>query len=224
MFIGAQVFAQEFNQLDAQGKRHGKWQKYFEGTKKLRYQGQFEHGKEIGTFKFYHLKAKGKHPSCIKEFSKDSNISQVKYYTSTGVLLSEGQMKGKKRFGKWISYHKNSSVIMDEELYENGTLNGIKTTYYKDGKVLSRETYLNGVLNGKNQLFAENGQLVKDLNYTNGKLNGPFKHYEKQGKVKLDGKYEMGKPRGVWKYYEGGKLVNSKDYTKSNNPIKKKKN
>ena len=53
-FISGSVLGQEINQFDAQGKRHGKWKKFFKGTKKVRYSGQFEHGKEVGVFKFYH--------------------------------------------------------------------------------------------------------------------------------------------------------------------------
>ena len=49
VLCGAQT---SINQLDTNGKRHGKWQKNFEGTKSLRYQGQFEHGKEVGTFTY----------------------------------------------------------------------------------------------------------------------------------------------------------------------------
>ena len=45
--------AQDVNQLDADGKRHGIWKKNFENTKILRYQGEFFHGKEIGVFTFY---------------------------------------------------------------------------------------------------------------------------------------------------------------------------
>ena len=50
--------AQEINQFDENGERHGKWQKKFEGTNEYRYHGQFEHGKEIGMFKYYKLQNK----------------------------------------------------------------------------------------------------------------------------------------------------------------------
>ncbi|GAA4239505.1 hypothetical protein GCM10022291_34080 [Postechiella marina] len=39
------VSAQNINQFDAQGKRHGVWKKNFENTKVLRYEGTFNHGK-----------------------------------------------------------------------------------------------------------------------------------------------------------------------------------
>ena len=40
------ICAQNTNQLDAKGKRHGIWKKYFDGTKVLRYEGQFDHGRK----------------------------------------------------------------------------------------------------------------------------------------------------------------------------------
>lgn len=53
------IFAQNINQFDANGERHGIWKKNFEDTNIIRYEGQFFHGKEIGLFKFYkHYKIK----------------------------------------------------------------------------------------------------------------------------------------------------------------------
>lgn len=221
-FISGSVLSQEINQFDAQGKRHGKWKKFFKGTKKVRYSGQFEHGKEVGVFKFYHKEPKGKHPSLIKTFTLDSNIAEVKYYTSTGTLISEGQLKEKARIGKWIVYHKNSTVISEVEFYKDGKLDGKRTSYYKDGMVLQVEHYENGVLHGKKQIFDHDANLIKELNYTNGVIDGYFTEY-RSGKETLVGKYQMGKPRGIWKYYKKGKLVETKDYTKTNNPKYKKK-
>ena len=63
--------------------------------------------------------------------------------------------------------------------------------------------------------------MVKDVNYTNGVLDGYFVYYEYNGQKKKEGKYQMGKPRGVWKIYKNGKLSETKDYTLSNNPLKK---
>ena len=47
------LVAQGVNQVDANGERDGLWQKFYEGTSQLRYEGTFQHGKEVGTFKFY---------------------------------------------------------------------------------------------------------------------------------------------------------------------------
>lgn len=40
------------NQMDEEGKRHGLWRKYYNNNR-VRYSGTFEHGKEVGVFKYY---------------------------------------------------------------------------------------------------------------------------------------------------------------------------
>ena len=40
------------NGFDADGARHGLWKKYYPGTDQLRYEGRFQHGKEIGECKY----------------------------------------------------------------------------------------------------------------------------------------------------------------------------
>ena len=51
-FCGTVVFSQKINQLDANGKRTGLWEKKYPSGR-LRYTGDFLAGKEVGTFKFY---------------------------------------------------------------------------------------------------------------------------------------------------------------------------
>lgn len=223
IFFIANVSAQEINQLDENGKRHGRWEKKYEGTNNLRYQGQFNHGKEVGAFKFYHKEPKGPHPSCIKEFAIDSDTITVKYYSSKGVFLSEGQTKGKLRVGVWKSYERNTGVLVEEENYVAGKLEGIKTSYYNDGKILQTQMFKNDVLHGKKIMYAPNGKISSEYNFVNGKSHGYFVEYDENGKKKFTGKYTMNKPRGIWKYYTDGKLTKSTDYTLSNNPLKRKK-
>jgi len=223
LFFISNIFGQDLNSFDENGKRHGKWIKNYDDTRNPRYKGQFNHGKEVGVFEFFHKEPKGKHPSCIKVFSLDSDIVLVKYYTSRGVFLSEGKMKGKKRMGVWSSYERNTGVLIEKEEYEDGMLNGTKTSFYEDGKVLQTQGFKNDLEHGKKLMYAPNGKLTSEYIFVKGKTNGLFAEYDKFGKISLTGKYKMDKPQGVWKYYENGKLVRKKDYTLSNNPLKKKK-
>lgn len=213
-------FGQEVNSFDENGKRHGVWEKYYDNTKILRYKGQFNHGKEVGVFKFFHQEPKGKHPSCVKEFSPDTDIALVKYYTSTGVFLSQGKMNGKKRTGTWLSYERATGVLVDKEEYKDGVLNGTKTSYYADGKVLQTQEFENDLAHGKKIMYAPNGKIISEYNFKNGKSDGSFVEYDKKGEISFNGRYKMNKPQGIWKYYENGKLVRTKDYTLSKNPIK----
>ena len=102
-------------------------------------------------------------------------------------------------------------------------LNGTKTSFYEDGKVIQTQEFKNDLQHGKKLMFAPNGKLTSEYIFVHGKTNGLFTEYDKSGKKSLTGKYKMNKPQGVWKYYKNGKLVKKKDYTLSNNPLKKKK-
>ena len=90
LFVIAQSFGQEVNQLDENEERTGLWQKYYP-NKRLRYEGTFEKGKEVGVFKFYSINA-SKSPMVIKTYSPDGSESKVQFFTNNGVLESEGMM------------------------------------------------------------------------------------------------------------------------------------
>lgn len=218
------TYAQEtYNQFDANGKHHGNWHKYFHNTKQLRYEGQFSHGKEIDTFKFYTLN-KGKSVlSAIKVFSANSDKATVTFLSSKGKVISEGEMQGKIYIGKWIYYHNKAKAIMSTENYnDQGLLDGEKLVFYPDGTTAERSNYINGKLHGSSIWYAKNGKILKDFQYENDELHGISKYYDGDGNLKAEGTYRKGLKHGIWKYYENGKLVKSKDHTKrSKNPKRK---
>nr|WP_321222974.1 toxin-antitoxin system YwqK family antitoxin [uncultured Psychroserpens sp.] len=216
-------YAQEsINQFDKDGKRHGVWKKYFDKTKQLRYEGQFDHGKEIGTFKFYTLNRGTSVLSATKVFNLNNENADVKFLSSKGKLISEGQMKGKLYSGKWVYYHNKSDAVMATEFYnENGKLEGEKLVFYPDGTTAEKANYKNGLLNGISTWYAKNGKILKEFTYLNDELNGECKYYDTNGNLEAEGTYRKDLKHGIWKYYKNGKLVETKDHTKkSKNPIK----
>lgn len=214
------VAAQEVNQFDANGERHGLWEKKYEATKQLRYEGTFEHGKEIGTFKFY-CKSCKKVPIAVKEFKANSAISDVKYFTPAGNLVSEGKMDGKNRIGEWIYYHKKSSMVMTSEFYKNGKLDGLQKTFYLNNAVTEETTYLDGLREGPNNYYSPDGVILKKLQYKKDLLVGSAFYYDASGNVSIVGNYKNGKKHGAWKYYKNGKVTLEEIYPK---PYKKAKN
>ena len=180
------------NLNDAQGKRHGEWKVNFPGSNQTKFEGTFNHGKETGKFKFY-KKGYEKHPSAIMDFDTGSDSIAVKYYTQQGEVISEGMMLNKKRAGKWTTYHHKSDQIMMMEYYKNDELNGLQTTYFKNGKVGEKTNYLNGIKNGSSQIYADNGQLLQDLNYKNGELDGHQTYYNPEGSLVAEGDYKNGR-------------------------------
>jgi len=207
------ISAQEVNQLDAAGERHGVWKKQFPSSEQLRYEGQFEHGKEVGTFKFY-CDDCGSQPMVVKEFIGKSGEAKVTYFTKKGKLVSEGRMNGKNRIGKWLYYHEKSKTILTQETYTNGKLDGIKKTFYPNGTLTEEITYVKGSKEGANHYYSPDGVLLKKLQYINDLLQGPAEYYDSNGSVTIKGQYLKGKKNGLWKYYKNGELELEEIYPK----------
>jgi len=202
-------YAQEkVNQYDENGRRIGVWKKYYKNDR-IRYQGQFEAGKEVGVFKFYSMVSSA-HPIIIKTFSKDADIAKVAFFTEEGVLESEGKMNRELRVGKWVFYHKDGKAIISEENYVNGVLQGLSKTYYKTGKTTEILFYKEGKLSGNIKRFSDEGILLDDLNYQDGKLEGLANYYDTFGKLRATGKYYNDVKIGEWEYFENGEKVDKK--------------
>ena len=221
--LGFNVSAQGVvNQFDDGGKRHGVWKKYFDKTEELRYEGKFDHGKEIDTFKFYTLNNKKSVLSAIKVFNPNNSKASVKFMSSKGKIISEGTMNGRLYTGKWTYYQNKSAGVLSTEFYnDTGDLEGEKIIYYANGKVAENSTYSNGLLEGASQWYSDRGLLLKDLRYHKDELHGLAKYYNADGIIEAEGEYQHGRKHKIWNYYEGGKLKESKDHTRrSKNPKK----
>lgn len=201
------LFSQNtINQFDSNGKRHGLWKKTYEGYDQLRYQGTFEHGKEVGEFMFYKPKY-GKQPSAIKTYSKDTDLVLVSYFTKKGKLISKGQLKDRLRTGKWEYYHNNTDAIMMIEHYKDDKLHGKKTAYFDNGNITEEYNYINGNKEGDYKLYSLNGVLLQHLNYKNDELHGAALFYSGKGEVTKKGQYKNGRKDGYWQYYDQGNLT-----------------
>lgn len=214
-------FAQKsVNQLDSNGKRHGLWSKSFQGTNQPRYTGQFDHGKEIDTFNYYTLSQGKSVLSAVKVFEKDSDLANITFYTSTGNIISRGQMKGKLYVGKWTYYHKNSDLIMTEESFnEKGKLEGNKRVYFKNGQLAEDTYFKNGKMSDFCSWYGDKGQLLKQQTYKDDQLSGPSVYYDANNKVSSKGEYKNNEKIGVWKYYTEGVL--SKEINHDTDTVKK---
>ena len=203
------LYAQEgLNQLDSEGKRHGIWKKYYTNNR-IRYVGAFEHGKEVGTFKYYSASSSD-NPIIIKKFHKNDDLADVQFFTTSGTLESEGLMKAKNREGKWLFYHSDGKSIMGEENYANGKLNGMYKTFYPNGELTEVTSYKNGLLEGNYKKYSIKGQLYNDFNYAGGKLNGMAIYYSrKTGDLIKKGPFKNDLRVGTWENYVDGELVST---------------
>lgn len=211
LFIGL-VFSgfsqSKINQNDANGKRHGVWKKFYSNNR-VRYVGEFEHGREIGVFKYYSA-SNSDYPIIVKKFSKNDDLAEVQFFTTSGVLESEGKMIGKKREGKWLFYHPDGKSIMSEENYKDGKLDGVYKTFYPTGEPTEISAYKNGLQDGNYKKYSIKGFLYQDFNYANGKLNGMAIYYSrKTGDLIKKGPFKDDLRVGTWENYVDGELVST---------------
>lgn len=196
--------AQEYNQNDSQGLRHGVWKKYFIGTKQLRYSGTFSHGKERGTFKFYHKS--GGHPTAIKTYTTGTDLLDLVYYTKSGNKISEGKMKERSKEGEWIYYHKDGRTIMAREFYQDNSLEAERIVYFTNGKKAQKTMYSKGLRNGEDIYYNEEGMILKKLHFTNDTLEGSAHFFNADGSLLREGQYKKNRKDGIWTYYKNGKV------------------
>jgi len=211
------------NQLDNNGKRHGLWTKNYHNTNQKRYEGIFEHGKEVDSFKFYTLSSGKSVLSAVKVFNEKDSIADVTFFASTKKVISHGKMNGKSYIGTWVFYHKNSDAKMIVENYnDNGKLEGERFVYFKDGSVAESANYKDGKLHGESKWFSETNTMLRYTNYKEGYLEGKTINYDANGKITSEGHFIKDQKKGVWKYYKAGKLTKEIDHT-NNKVIKKYK-
>ncbi|MGB0982008.1 MAG: toxin-antitoxin system YwqK family antitoxin [Winogradskyella sp.] len=210
------VFAQKsVNRLDENGKRHGFWTKNYHKTNQKRYEGYFNHGKEVDTFNYYTLH-KGKSVlSATKVFNKMDSIANVTFFASNKKVISKGKMNGKRFIGEWIYYHKNATAKMIVEHYnDNGKLHGKRNVIYKNGVIAEHANYKDGNLNGEAKWFSEDNKLIKIANYKDGEFHGKYISYNSSGTKTSEGNYINDKKSGIWFYFEDGK-EKTIDYSKA---------
>jgi len=208
------VSAQTINQLDENDKQHGIWKKNFNGTNILRFEGEFNHGKEVGLFKFYQNINNKAVLAATREFLQPGTKANVKFFASTGKVISEGQMDVKTYIGEWKYYQKDSDKLLILEHFDDkGNLTGERNIYYNTGQISQKDNYKNGKLNGVSYLYSEGNVVIQEHTYEDGLLHGPSKTYDIKGQLITEGFYKNDQKDGNWKYYENGKLTEAKSFT-----------
>lgn len=223
LLFSVTFFAQnDINKFDENGKKIGLWKGVFEDTKRPRYEGTFDHGKEIGLFKFFD-NTKVSNLIATREFNSTDNSAFTIFYDANKNKISEGKVLNKLYEGLWIYYHKSSKLIMTSENYKNGKLDGTKTIYFKSGKVAEISNYKNGILDGIYIKNDESGVALEESFYVNGELNGITTYRAPDGLIVAKGKFRKGIKVGIWQFFENGKLESEDNYDQPNR-IKSKRN
>lgn len=205
LLSGVFALAQDYNKLDENGKKHGLWKGFYEESKRLRYEGTFEHGKEVGLFKFFD-DTKAATVIATREFNANDNSCYTTFFNQKNNKVSEGKVVNKQFEGEWKYYHENSPQVMTLEYYANGKLNGVRKVFYKSGVIAEETTYKDGVKEGLYKSYAENGIVLEESNFKNGLYDGMATYRTATNELSAQGVFKKGKKVGVWKILEKGKL------------------
>lgn len=215
------VFSQGINNTDAEGRRHGYWKGTYEGSNRPRYEGTFEHGKEIGTFKFFE-DTKASNVYATRVFANDGSC-QTTFFDEKGNKVSEGKEAGKLKEGKWTYYHPGGKSVMFAEDYVKGKLNGKRIVYFPNGKIAEEISFVNDLMEGTYKQYTEKGVVLEESFYKNNKLHGIAIFRNSHGEVTSKGKFANDLKTGVWEYYDKGKLVKKEDMTNKKVQLARKK-
>ena len=197
----------EYNKLDAKGLKHGLWKGVYEESKRPRYQGTFEHGKEVGVFQFFDDTQKGD-VIATREFNPKDNSAYTIFYDQNKNKVSEGRVVNKLFEGEWKYYHYASPAVMTTENYKNGKLEGVRTVYFLNGKVAEQINYVNNLKQGAYKKYTESGIVLEESFFKNNEYDGLAIFRNDSGTVVAKGMFTKGLKTGIWEVLENGKLVN----------------
>jgi antitoxin component YwqK of YwqJK toxin-antitoxin module len=205
LLISTVSFAQDYNKLDENGKRHGVWKGVYEESKRPRYEGTFDHGKEVGIFKFFD-DTKAATVIATREFNVKEGSCFTIFYNQNKNKVSEGKVVNKQFEGEWKYYHEDLPTIMTLEYYKNGKLEGVRKVFYQSGKIAEETSYKNGIKEGNYKSYAENGIVLEESIYKKGEYDGLAIYKDPNNQIVGQGLYKQGKKAGMWKVLEKGKL------------------
>jgi antitoxin component YwqK of YwqJK toxin-antitoxin module len=206
LLMSFSLFAQDYNKLDSNGKKHGVWKGVYEESKRPRYEGTFDHGKEVGLFNFFD-DTKVKKVIATREFSKNDNSCYTIFYNQKSNKVSEGKVVDKQFEGEWKYYHEDSPAIMTIEFYKNGKLSGNRKVFYKNGKIAEEVMYKDGKRDGVYKSYTEDGIILEETIYKNGEYDGLAVFRSPDNQIASQGLFKNGKKVGMWKILEKGKLI-----------------
>ncbi|MBP7734932.1 MAG: hypothetical protein KA369_03055 [Spirochaetes bacterium] len=210
------------------GKKNGTWVFYYQKKKEQKTslreaQGLFRDGKKEGVWTRYFESGK---PMMEGSYEADKQTGPWKYFYESGRVKAEGPFREGQRDGEWVQYDEEGNLmgkmtyVIKEKLVANqkvmvGDVDGVKTMYYKNGKISSQERYNHGTLEGVTEWFYDTGKLKETCQFRNSKRSGAAIEYWPEGAKKAEGAYLDGFKNGSWRhYYASGNIYKAGNYVK----------
>lgn len=178
---------------------------YEDGT--LMETGRISNGYRIGIWKSYHpngqLKSEGEHKKeqYFMKNSFDINGTSmvvdgkgefIEYYPNNINIYEKGMIEGGLREGQWLTYYENSSIAMIDCNYKHGVINGLYTTYFEDGTMMTEGNIKDDKKEGEWSWYYGSGQLQCKANYKSDKKIGRQIFWSEAGRESKEEIYENG--------------------------------
>lgn len=200
------IHAQEkTNQTDAQGKKHGLWQK-FHANEQLRYEGRFEHGVEVDTFMFYFEDGSLK----AKNYFREKGLVYSWQYGGESQLAAEGKYINTLKDSTWAFYDIDGHLL-SQETYKNDLKDGESVTFFDNGRKAEILIYEDGKRQGPWRQNFETGKPKSKGTYVNDMLQGEVTYFYPNGKQRIKGQYRKGKMNGIWYFFDEYMQVERKE-------------
>lgn len=201
----------QLNQYDLEGKKHGYWKEYYTNpNKKLRYEGQFNHGIPVQSFKHYY--DNGVLKMTLNYFNDGQNAAAYLYHPN-GKKMAQGLYKEQKKDSLWKYYH-STGYLIAEEFYRKGQKSGTAKVYFEDGDVLEETNWVNGKQDGVwKEYYLSTKKPKFSINYKDGLRQGETKFFYESGELRGTGFYKNSHRDGAWYYYgQDGSLLRKITY------------
>ena len=200
------------------GQKHGQWVAHFEGSSKVRYVGEFDHGRPI---KITHYHTNGQ-IRAVMVFDDQGVTCLVTEWHSNGKLSAEGSYAGRGiRHGIWKIYDKQGLLISKEE-YVDGVQQGTQIFYYAGGQqVLEKGHMEQGEKHGTWYRYLEDGTKSKIENFQHGQYHGEWSMYDINGRLMVKGFFQHDLREGTWRFFEDGEVTRV-EYYRRGRQIEKK--
>ena len=217
LLFGTLLTAQEgVNQLDADGKKHGTWEQFYE-NEQWRYRGQFEHGQPVGTFFYYY--DSGEKSSEVTHI--DAEHSEARFFHKNGTLMGEGKYLYQQKHGEWRFYD-NHTTLSSIEPFEHGKLNGLKKVYHLNGKIAAEIPFEDGRKHGPFKEYSTNGNVLIEGTYQDNQFDGEYQQYYEDGSPYIKGYYKAAVKDSLWICYTDEGRIKYQQLYKTGELIKQK--
>lgn len=185
--------------------------------------GPKDGGLKKGTWVLYHVGGGNKPETSQKlaegEFVNDQQSGPWVFYHRNGAVSAKGKFIENQKTGEWVMYYETGEifnranyVVKETDLgtmkMKIGGIEGLKTTYYKSGKVMKEELHSAGVKNGRSQEYYENGNPKEIAMFKNNEFDGQATQWFENAKTRSEGVYSKAQKVGKWNFYhDNGQLA-----------------